>query len=265
MGDIAFQVLDIFLLLIAVITAVAVIEVRSLFGATMLSGFYSLIMALIWQNMDAVDVSFTEASVGAGISTILLLGALVVVGRDEKPRKGPRIHWPALLICTLCGMLMAYATLGGPDDHPGFGDPEAPIHTHSTYRYPTQTVGKSTWGEGMREVRRGEGSKFTDSHAPGDTTASVKGPKISLAGGLDDAEMAAIGKAIAEHEATHHGQSGAGLHDDWNHHVNNTVTSLLAGYRSFDTMMETAVIFTAGMGLVMLLRRRRDDEAEASA
>ena len=50
--------------------------------------------------------------------------------------------------------------------------------------------------------------------------------------------------------------------DDFNGHVPNTVTSLLAAYRGYDTMFETAVIFTAGASLILLLRvrRREDDE-----
>ncbi|HLT38079.1 MAG TPA: hydrogenase subunit MbhD domain-containing protein, partial [Enhygromyxa sp.] len=74
-------VLDIFLLLLVATTAIAVITVRSLLAATILAGIYSLLMALVWSNMHALDVAFTEASVGAGISTILLLGALVLTKR----------------------------------------------------------------------------------------------------------------------------------------------------------------------------------------
>ena len=37
--------------------------------------------------------------------------------------------------------------------------------------------------------------------------------------------------------------------------VPNLVTAVLADYRAYDTMFETAVIFTAGMVVMMLLRR----------
>ncbi len=40
------------------------------------------------------------------------------------------------------------------------------------------------------------------------------------------------------------------------------VTSVLASYRGYDTMGELAVIFTAGVGVILLLgfaRKRRDD------
>nr|QNO42220.1 hypothetical protein AIOHENJG_00004 [Methanosarcinales archaeon ANME-2c ERB4]QNO42378.1 hypothetical protein LFOPHFOE_00018 [Methanosarcinales archaeon ANME-2c ERB4] len=38
--------------------------------------------------------------------------------------------------------------------------------------------------------------------------------------------------------------------------VTNIVTALLASYRGYDTLGETAVIFTAGMAVMLLLRRR---------
>jgi multisubunit Na+/H+ antiporter MnhB subunit len=37
--------------------------------------------------------------------------------------------------------------------------------------------------------------------------------------------------------------------------VPNAVTSVLADYRGYDTMFETSVIFTAGVAVMMLLRR----------
>lgn len=37
--------------------------------------------------------------------------------------------------------------------------------------------------------------------------------------------------------------------------VPNAVTAILADYRGYDTMFETSVIFTAGVAVMMLLRR----------
>ena len=47
--------------------------------------------------------------------------------------------------------------------------------------------------------------------------------------------------------------------------VPNVVTAILGSYRGFDTLGETAVVFTAGIGVLLLLsglRRRRDDDGE---
>ena len=46
--------------------------------------------------------------------------------------------------------------------------------------------------------------------------------------------------------------------------IPNIVTAVLASYRGFDTLGETAVIFTAGVGVMALLlgRRKRQDEVQ---
>jgi multicomponent Na+:H+ antiporter subunit B len=65
------------------VTAIAVARMRSLFAIAMLSGVFSLLSALLFVSLDAVDVAFTEAAVGAGISTVLMLGTLALTSRNE--------------------------------------------------------------------------------------------------------------------------------------------------------------------------------------
>jgi multicomponent Na+:H+ antiporter subunit B len=91
----AVVLIDTLLLLLVTVTAVAIIEVRNLYASAMLTSVYSLLMALVWVNMHSMDVAFTEAAVGGGISTILLIGTLVHTAREEKPLKR-RVHWKAL-------------------------------------------------------------------------------------------------------------------------------------------------------------------------
>ncbi len=154
----------------------------------MLSGIYSLLSAGLFVTLDAVDVAFTEAAVGGGISTVLLLGTLALTGEDSKPRQA---RWRlALPVVVITGGALIYGTL----DMPRYGDPTAPIHQHVVPRY------------------------IQDS--PQET-------------GLP-----------------------------------NIVTSVLASYRGYDTMGEVTVIFTAGIGVMVLLgvatrRRRRPKPAEA--
>ena len=156
---------------------------RDLFAVVMLSGIYSLLSASLFLDLDAVDVAFTEASVGAGISTLLMLASLKLVGQYEQPtRYQPML---ALGVVFVTGALLVYGTL----DMPHFGSADAPVHQHVAPRYLNDSMGE-------------------------------------------------VG-------------------------VPNVVTSVLASYRGWDTLGETVVIFTAGIGVIALLRvSRRTKEEE---
>jgi len=166
-----------------VLTALAVAKMKDLFAVVMLTGIYSLLSASLFLDLDAVDVAFTEASVGAGISTLLMLATLKLVGRFERhTRYKPAL---ALGVVLVTGALLVYGTL----DMPHFGSPDAPIHQHVAPRY------------------------------------------------LNDS-MAEIG-------------------------VPNVVTSVLASYRGYDTLGETLVVFTAGIGVISLLRVSRQTKIDS--
>lgn len=111
------------------VTALAAARLRDLFAVVMLFGIYSLLMASIFMTLDAVDVAFTEAAVGAGISTVLMITTLALTARREK-RPGHTALLP-LLVVTLTGAALVYGTF----DIPAFGDPNAPIHQHLVPRY----------------------------------------------------------------------------------------------------------------------------------
>jgi len=97
---------------------------KDLFAVVMLSGIYGLLSASFFVVMDAVDVAFTEASVGAGISTLLMLTTITMVGRQEETER----HKPILALVTvfITGALLVYGTL----DMPYFGSKEAPANLH---------------------------------------------------------------------------------------------------------------------------------------
>ena len=170
--------------LLALLLAVAltIARTRSILAAVMLSGIYSFLMASVFLVLDAVDVAFTEAAVGAGIATVLGLVALSLTADREKPRT--RKPYLALAVTVATGAALLYATT----DMPAVGDPNAPVHGHVAPRYIDET------------------------------------PE-------------AIG-------------------------IPNVVTAVLADYRSFDTLGEVAVIFTAGIGVLLLLGRRRGRRGE---
>jgi multicomponent Na+:H+ antiporter subunit B len=169
-------------------TIFMIVRLHGLFAVVMLGGIYSLMAASMFVVLDAVDVAFTEAAVGAGISTVLMLGALALVKSEEKVASH-QVFLP-LLTSLIAGAALIYGTL----DMPHYGDPNAPIHLHVAPTY------------------------------------------------LADSEKKTL--------------------------IPNVVTSVLASYRGYDTLGETTVILTAGVGVMMLLggtRRRRRKKGKDEA
>lgn len=121
-----------FLLTLLVITAIAIIRASDLFVAVMLSGIFSLLMALIFFILDAADVALTEAAVGAGISTVLFLSALALTEQSENTT--PPVRWVIVPILVFAALIV-YAIF----DVPTLGDPDAPVHQHLTKWYLEQT------------------------------------------------------------------------------------------------------------------------------
>ncbi|MDT8437632.1 MAG: DUF4040 domain-containing protein [Wenzhouxiangellaceae bacterium] len=115
---------DIALLVLLATVAIAIVRVRDLYSAAMLFAIYSLLSAALFAVLDAGDVALTEAAVGAGISTLLFLGALTVTERRERPVRGNA--WLALLVVTVTGACLIYAAT----DLPTFGSADNPIHQH---------------------------------------------------------------------------------------------------------------------------------------
>ena len=123
------EAVNIVLLGLLAITAVAAIRLHDMFAVVMMFGVYSLLAATVFVVLDAVDVAFTEAAVGVGISTILMLATLGLVGRWER-RPAHRPFLP-MLVVVVTGAALIYGTL----DMPYFGDPDAPVHHHVAPRY----------------------------------------------------------------------------------------------------------------------------------
>jgi len=76
--------LDIALLGLAVVCALSAVIVRDLLASVIFLGAFSLFMCLLWVEMGAVDVAFTEASVGAGITTVFFVVAIFKTERTTK-------------------------------------------------------------------------------------------------------------------------------------------------------------------------------------
>jgi multicomponent Na+:H+ antiporter subunit B len=150
---------------------------RELFSVVVLTTIYSFLMASVLIVLDAVDVAMTEASVGAGISTVILLATLHLVKGTEL--RVVRARLLPLTVTVATGAALVWGTLSLPP----FGTSDAPIHRHVAPRYLSDSI--------------------KDTNVP------------------------------------------------------NVVTSVLADYRGYDTLGETTVIFTAGIGVMLLLRGSR--------
>lgn len=167
-------ILDISLMALLVIVAFAIVKMRSLFGVVMLQGVYSLVCAAWFVSLDAVDVAFTEAAVGAGVSTVLMLAAMLLADRKSTPVPMNR-QLGALAVVVVAGAAMLYAV----GDMAPYGSATSPANAYVGMDYLAKTA---------EEIK-----------------------------------------------------------------IPNVVTAVLASYRGYDTFGETVVIFSAGLGVLLLL------------
>lgn len=104
--------------------AIVTLVLRQVLAAIIVFGGYSLGMAMLWVIFQAPDVGLTEAVVGAGVMTPLLLLAIAKMGAPDVDEMLVRPRWgPALLV----GLLAAVLLLTVPA-LPSVGDPSAPAH-----------------------------------------------------------------------------------------------------------------------------------------
>ena len=124
------QLIILCLMCFMAMTGIAIARLHNLFAVVMLTSIFSLLGAATYVVLDAVDVAFTEAAVGAGISTVLMLGTLALTSSEEKPAS-PKNMFSALVVVVVTGIVLIFGTL----DMPHYGDPKAPIHHHVAPRY----------------------------------------------------------------------------------------------------------------------------------
>lgn len=127
--------------LMLIVLAFAIVRLRNLLAIAILSGIYSLVMATIFTLLDAVDVAFTEASVGAGITLTLMLAALSLTTRHEVPRPLFRgRNWVAFLVSVAIAGGLGFAMSG----LPALGDATAAMHAHVAPHYIANTQHDTT-------------------------------------------------------------------------------------------------------------------------
>jgi len=117
------MILDLAFMAMLVVVAFTVVRMRSLFAIVMLQGVYSLVCAAWFVSLDAVDVAFTEAAVGAGVSTVLMLAAMLLADRKSEPVPISKQIAP-LIVVIIAGLAMFYAI----GDMPAYGDANSPAN-----------------------------------------------------------------------------------------------------------------------------------------
>lgn len=117
------------------VVAVGIVLSRNLLAIALLLGSYSFLLAILWAVWAAPDVSFTEASVGAGIATILLLALLWVIPHQLPPE--PRSAWRPAAAVLLIALLLGGTWLAS--GLPVWQDPLAPPHLHIAPTYLAQS------------------------------------------------------------------------------------------------------------------------------
>jgi energy-converting hydrogenase B subunit D len=80
----SLEILNTLILSLLVVVAVLSLWVRDLVVSAAIFGVYSFLMCLLWAEMGAVDVAFTEATVGAGASTVVLIATIFNIKRKAK-------------------------------------------------------------------------------------------------------------------------------------------------------------------------------------
>jgi len=126
-------ILGLFTLTFLAVAAVATVHSRNLFVSSMWFGIFSLMMASNFFILDAADVALTEAAVGAGVSTVLFMGALSLTAGHEHVFE--KFSWAPLAALTVLFAVLFAASF----QQPLLGDPMAPVHQHVAPYYLAET------------------------------------------------------------------------------------------------------------------------------
>ena len=90
-----------------IVTAIATVLLRDVLSAIIVFAAYSLGMAVLYTLLLAPDVGLTEAAIGAGVTTILLLLTIAKTTRPGEGKLTESVNWPAAFVSVvLAGVLL---------------------------------------------------------------------------------------------------------------------------------------------------------------
>jgi len=67
------DVFNILIIIILIVAAIITANSKKLLSSIIVFMVYSLMMAILWQKLNAPDLAITEAAVGAGITSVLFI------------------------------------------------------------------------------------------------------------------------------------------------------------------------------------------------
>ncbi|ELY80594.1 DUF4040 domain-containing protein [Natrinema pallidum] len=114
-------------------TALATVLFRDILSVIIVFGAYSLGMAILYTFLLAPDVAMTEAAIGAGVTTLLLLLTIARTTRPSTDRLSERIHVPAVVVVgafvlLLCSVVLPEMYAVGGTDTPVWSNLEVTQH-----------------------------------------------------------------------------------------------------------------------------------------
>lgn len=124
-----------------VLTALATALFRDVLSAIIVFAAYSLGMALLYTYLLAPDVALTEAAIGAGVTTILLLLTIAKTVRPSTDALFERIDVPALVAVGAFALVLGVLAL---PEMPAIGSEQAPVWANPDV---TQYYLENTYGE----------------------------------------------------------------------------------------------------------------------
>jgi uncharacterized MnhB-related membrane protein len=78
------ELFSIIMLISLIVFSISISLIKDLLSTIIVFMVYSLVMAVLWQQLNAPDLAITEAAVGAGVTTFLFIAALKKIKGGEK-------------------------------------------------------------------------------------------------------------------------------------------------------------------------------------
>ena len=129
------QLFDVSLIALILVVATWTIAVRNSFAAVIGYACYGLLLAFAWVRLAAIDAALTEAAIGGGLTSVLLIRAVVRLRATEASAQleapGRTLRFGAAVLSIAVAVALGAVVLGLPDPAPSLA-PQVAEHIAST-------------------------------------------------------------------------------------------------------------------------------------